>query len=100
MFTNTNKQAKNNATNSAIQAFLENGGRVVTSKTAGKRERKGTPANYFTSKDAPVIAKVDNWETKLDKLAAIGKCIAVAQWGSDGRVANSKEELYGIAHCN
>lgn len=99
MFTNTNKQAKNTATNNAIQAFLDNGGKVKQCKS-GVKERKAPPANYYTSADAPKpVEKLNNWETALLKLAALGNehpgCIKV-KWGNDGRVANSVEELYGL----
>jgi hypothetical protein len=99
MFTNTNKQAKNTATNNAVQAFLDAGGKVKTSKS-NVPERKVPPANYFTSAEAPkTIDKLDTWETALLKLAALGNehpgCIKV-QWGNDGRVANSVAEMYGL----
>jgi hypothetical protein len=98
MFTNTAKQAKNTATTTAVQAFLDNGGKVKTSKSS-VRERKGTPANYFTSAEAPkLVEKLNTWETALLKLAALGNehpgCINV-QW-NDGRVANSVAEMYGL----
>jgi hypothetical protein len=99
MFNNTNKQVKNAATNNAVQAFLDAGHHITRDTRKGKRERVGTPVNYFTSADAPTVAKVDNWETKLAKLAALGNehpgCINV-QWGNDGRVANSVAEMYGL----
>jgi hypothetical protein len=99
MFTNTNKQAKNTATSNAVHAFLDAGGKVKTSKSSVK-ERKGVPANYFTSADAPKpVEKLNTWELALAKLAALGNehpgCIKV-QWGSDGRVANSVAEMYGL----
>lgn len=94
------KAAKNAATNAAIQAFLDSGRHIRRDTRKGKRERVGTPDGYFTSRDGIAIPKVDNWEAKLDKLAAVGTIAGlVTQWGSDGRVANSKEELYGLAHC-
>jgi hypothetical protein len=99
MFTNTAKQAKNTATSNAVQQFIANGGKVKTSKS-GVRERKGTPANYFTSAEAPKpVEKLNTWETALLKLAALGNehpgCINV-QWGNDGRVANSVAEMYRL----
>jgi hypothetical protein len=99
MFTNTNKQAKNTATNNAVQQFIANGGKVKTRKS-GVKERKVPPANYFTSAEAPKpVDKLNNWETALLKLAALGNehpgCIKV-QWGNDGRVANSVAEMYGL----
>lgn len=99
MFTNTNKQAKNNATNAAVQAFLDAGGKVKQHKSSVK-ERKAPPANYYTSADAPkLVEKLNNWETALLKLAALGNehpgCIKV-KWGNDGRVANSVAEMYGL----
>ena len=94
------KTAKNNAINNAVQAFLDSGRAIRRDTRKGKRERVGTPDGYFTSRDGIAMPKVDNWEAKLDKLAAIGTIAGlVGQWGSDGRVANSKEELYGLAHC-
>jgi hypothetical protein len=99
MFTNTAKQAKNTATSNAVQQFIANGGKVKTSKSSVK-ERKGVPASYFTSADAPKpVEKLNTWELALAKLAALGNehpgCIKV-QWGSDGRVANSVAEMYGL----
>jgi len=99
MFTNTAKQAKNTATSNAVQQFIANGGKVKTSKSSVK-ERKVPPARYFTSADAPKpVDKLNNWETALLKLAALGNehpgCIKV-QWGNDGRVANSVAEMYGL----
>jgi len=99
MFNNTNKQAKNTATNNAVQAFLEAGGKVKQGKSNVK-ERKVPPASYFTSAEAPKpVDKLDTWETALLKLAALGNehpgCIKV-KWGNDGRVANSVAEMYGL----
>ena len=99
MFNNTNKQAKNTATNNAVQAFLDAGGTVKRRKS-NVPERKGVPANYFTSAEAPkALEQMNTWETALAKLAALGNSGAIGTievvW-NDGRVASSVEELYGL----
>jgi hypothetical protein len=96
MFTNTNKQAKNTATNNAVQAFLDAGGKVKTSKS-NVPERKVPPANYFTSADAPkTVEQLDSWEVALAKLTMVLDGSIKVQWGNDGRVANSVAEMYGL----
>jgi hypothetical protein len=98
MFNNTSKQTKNNATNNAVQAFLDNGGTV-------KRRKCNVPevsvpcANYFTSADAPkAVDKLETWESKVLRIAAVLNEYpgAIKVVWNDGRVANSTAELYGL----
>lgn len=98
MFNTQSKQAKNAAIQQAVQQFIANGGTVKTRKSSVP-ERKGTPANYFTSAEAPKhINKMETWERMLARLAVVLNehpgAIKV-KW-NDGRVANSKEEMYGL----
>ena len=96
MFNNTNKQAKNAATNAAIQAFLDNGGTVKRRKS-NVPEVKAPPANYFTSAEAPkALEQMNTWETALAKLAVVLPGSGIKVVWNDGRVANSVEELYGL----
>lgn len=95
MFTNTNKQAKNTATNNAVQAFLDAGGTVKRRKS-NVPERKGVPANYFTSADAPkLVEQLDSWEVALAKLTMVLDGSIKVVW-NDGRVASSVAEMYGL----
>ena len=99
MFNNTNKQAKNAATNAAVQAFLDNGG-TVTRRKSNVPEVSAPPANYFTSAEAPKpLEQMNTWETALAKLAALGNSGAIGTidvvW-NDGRAASSVAELYGL----
>ena len=95
MFNNTNKQAKNTATNNAVQAFLDAGGTVKRRKS-NVPELKGVPANYFTSADAPkLVEQLDSWEVALAKLTTVLDGSIKVVW-NDGRVASSVEELYGL----
>ena len=98
MFNNTSKQAKNNATNNAVQAFLDAGGTV-------KRRKSNVPevsvpnASYFTSADAPkAVDKLETWENKVLRIAAVlnEHPGAIKVVWNDGRVANSTTELYGL----
>jgi hypothetical protein len=95
MFNNTNKQAKNTATNNAVQAFLDNGG-TVTRRKSNVPEVSAPPANYFTSTDAPkAVDKLDSWEVALAKLTTVLDGSIKVVW-NDGRVASSVEEMYGL----
>jgi len=98
MFNTQSKAAKNAATQAAVQAFIANGGTVKRRKSSVP-ERKGVPANYFTSAEAPKhINKMETWERMLARLAVVLNehpgAIKV-KW-NDGRVANSVEEMYGL----
>ena len=98
MFNTQSKQAKNKAIQQAVQQFIANGGTVKTRKS-NVPERKGVPANYFTSAEAPKhINKMETWERMIARLAVVLNehpgAIKV-KW-NDGRVANSKEEMYGL----
>ncbi len=96
MFNNTNKQAKNAATNAAVQAFLDNGG-TVTRRKSNVPEVSAPPANYFTSAEAPkAVDKLESWEVALAKLTTILPGSGIKVVWNDGRAASSVEELYGL----
>ena len=98
MFNTQSKQAKNAAIQQAVQQFIANGGTVKTRKS-NVPERKGVPKNYFTSAEAPKhISKMETWEVMLARLAVVLNeypGTMQVKW-NDGRVANSKEEMYGL----
>ena len=94
MFNNTSKQAKNAATNAAVQAFLDNGGSVKRRKS-NVPEVSAPPANYFTSADAPkLVEQLESWEVAIAKLTTVLDGSIKVVW-NDGRVASSTAELYG-----
>ena len=96
MFNNTSKQAKNTATNNAVQAFLDAGGTVKRRK-CNVPEVSAPPANYFTSAEAPkALDQMNTWETALAKLAVTLPGSGIKVVWNDGRVASSVEELYGL----
>ena len=99
MFNNANKQAKNNAINAAVEAFLANGGEVtiLASKDTRKRRKPIMQQQVHEVKEEQDYSDIPNdvrWAMLMQILRENPGAIQV-RW-NDGRVANSTAELYGL----